>query len=740
VTGEPTGAALGTEEPPLIPTSMEEAVGYGSIDSRSEPLAEDLMVLKHDRLFLLLDGHGEAHAPGALGLFFDDTRILSHYVLRFAGGPASVLSAQVPWMYSADVDLAITDEEFGGDSWDPKHAVHIRREIVLEDELVERLTFTSYLRDPLEFPVRLELASDFADIFEVRGWRRKWRGQFFEPVIGDRSLVLPYRGQDGVLVEVVVRFDEAPDELHRRGASWTLQLDPGVKRVIEWHVAPREVPGSSADARTGSMVERRGRMAEVYRSWRAECARWTTDVAEFNASLRGAVDDLRALEIEAEGTPLLAAGIPWYATIFGRDSIIASLQTLPLNPDLALSTLRYLAARQGRKRDPFTEEEPGKILHELRRGELARAGEIPHVPYYGTVDATPLWIVLLHETWRWTGDDGLVRDLLPALDRALRWIDQFGDADGDGFVEYDTTAGKGLRNKGWKDSGDGVPFPDGTLPEGPIALVEVQGYVYDAKRRAAELFDAFDQSGRARKLRKEAEELRTRILQRYWMEGPGTFALALDGDKRPVPTATSNAGHLLWSGVPDPEQAERLARHLLDPEMFSGWGIRTLAASQEVYNPMSYHNGSVWPHDNAIIVQGLCRYGFDEQALEVLGAMHDVAADMKLHRLPELFCGMRRAGGMRPVHYPVSCSPQAWASGAFFMMLQGVLGLVPEAPIGSVHLIRPRLPRFLRSLTVSGLRIGSSRATLRFRRRGDTTQVGVLKVQGPPLQVRIVHS
>jgi glycogen debranching enzyme len=376
-------------------------------------------------------------------------------------------------------------------------------------------------------------------------------------------------------------------------------------------------------------------------------------------------------------------------------------------------------------------------MHELRRGEMARGGEIPHIPYYGTVDATPLWLVLLHETWRWTGDQELVRELLPSAERALGWIDRHGDLDGDGFVEYVRTSDKGLVNQGWKDSGNGVPFPDGGLPTPPIALVEVQGYVHDAKVRMASLYQALGQPDRAEQLTREAAQLQAAIAERFWLEDLGTFALALDWEKRKVPTVASNAGHLLWSRVPTAAQAGRMVERLLRPDMFSGWGIRTLSASHAAYNPMSYHNGSLWPHDNALVALGFGLYGWRAEAGAVLDGLYEACAQMESNRLPELFCGMQRTSGMRPVLYPVSCAPQAWASGAFFMLLQAVLGLFPEAPSGVLHVRNPVLPHFIRDLTLTNLRIGRSRVSLQFRRHRDRTLVNLLEITGAPLQVQI---
>jgi glycogen debranching enzyme len=725
---------------------MGEAVGYPAIECAQEAPPEQTLVLKQDRLFLVTTVHGDITPPGqcSLGLFHDDTRVLSHYELRMRGGPLSLLSAEAPRTYTAQVDLAVKDTQLGGDPWDPKHAVHVRRELVLADRLLERLTLTSYLLQPLEFWMELALGADFADIFEVRGWRRDGRGEFAAPAWTDRELAFGYVGRDGRPLRSLVRFAEPPERIGPRGARWSFALERQVPRRLEWEVAAESgpesalAPGRFSGAILGSSIDgARTALEARYRAWRSECTRWHTDVPKFDVTLRRAVDDLRALYLAVDGGEVISAGIPWYSTVFGRDSIITSLQTLPLNPRIARDTLRYLAGRQGTHRDPFTEEQPGKILHELRRGEMARAGEIPHVPYFGSVDATPLWLVLLHETWRWTGDGALVRELMPNAERALEWIDRDGDCDGDGLIEYQRTSPKGLVNQGWKDSSDGVPFPDGRLPESPLALVEVQGYVYDAKMRLAELFALVGRPERAEALRSEAARLRQLITDAFWLDDLGTFALALDGRKRPLRTVASNAGHLLWSKVPTPEQAERVAAHLLGPGLFSGWGIRTLSAEHPAFNPMSYHNGSVWPHDNALAVLGLSFYGRVLQALPVVRALHEASGRADFNRLPELFCGMTRQRGVRPVRYPVSCSPQAWASGAFFMLLQGVLGVLPEAAARVLHVRNPVLPDFLDELIVSRLAVGDARVSLQFRRHGERTLANLLEVSGGPLQVRI---
>jgi glycogen debranching enzyme len=724
----------------LVPVPMDKAVGYGALVCESQTPAENALVLKHGRFFLLSNSHGDIAPPGhcSLGLFENDTRILSHYQLRVAGGSPSLLSMQAPHGYIGCVDLTTTDSEFGGNNWDPKNCVHISRQLIVADRLIERLTLTNYLPNPIEYWVELLLAADFADIFEIRGWKRGKRGQYFAPQPNRNSLSFAYQGLDGKLIQTSVLFHQTPTELTGNIARWDFDLQPNTPFRLEWEVSGEQDQSSNALWTGFGLEEQRRRLDEVYDQWTAQCSHWATAPDELERLLDRATDDLHAMYVDGEELRVITAGIPWYSTPFGRDSIITSLEALSLNPVIARDTLRYLARHQGTRENSFTEEEPGKIMHELRRGEMARNREIPHIPYYGTIDATPLWLVLLHETWLWTGDDALVRELLPHADRALDWITNHGDIDGDGFVEYvGSSTEKGLSNQGWKDSGDGVPLPDATLPRPPIALVEVQGYVYDAFKRMESLFRVFGRHEQAVELGKKADALREQIIKHFWIDELGMFALALDGDKKALPTMTSNAGHLLWSGVPEPWQAERMTQQLMGPQMFCGWGIRTLSAAHRVFNPMSYHNGSVWPHDNAMIVMGCSRYGFASHVLPVLSGLNEAATYDEFHRLPELFCGMQRISGMHPVWYPVSCCPQAWASGAFFMLLQAVLGLAADAPAGILHIKNPALPDFLSELTISDLAVGQSKVSLQFKRHGARTLANLLSTSGKPIQVQI---
>ena len=499
--------------------------------------------------------------------------------------------------------------------------------------------------------------------------------------------------------------------------------------------------------RVGRSPPQRGQQAHIaqdglrldseYLRWGHACSGWRTDVEAFNLMLERAVEDMHALSFRCDGYRVPAAGIPWYSTVFGRDSIITALQTLPLNPAIATETLRFLAARQGEKHDEFTEEAAGKDHARAAPGrDGAERGNPPHpVLRDGRCDSPVARAaardLAMDRRLRAGARAAAGRGAGPRLDRPLRGCRRRRSRG-----VRPTLAG-GLANQGWKDSGDGVPYPDGSLPCPPIALVEVQGYVYDAKLRLGALYEALGRADDAARLTREAERLRETIDDRFWMEEMGTYALALDGAKQRIPTVTTNAGHLLWSRVPSNGRAERMATRLFQPDMYSGWGLRTLSASHPAFNPMSYHNGSVWPHDNALIALGLGFYGRHSEASWILGALYDACSEMGSSRLPELYCGLQRGNGMRPVRYPVSCSPQAWASGAFFMVLQGTLGLFPAASEGVLHVRTPALPDFLRELTITRLRIGGSSISLQFRRHRDRTLVNLLEAEGDPLRVQI---
>jgi glycogen debranching enzyme len=480
------------------------------------------------------------------------------------------------------------------------------------------------------------------------------------------------------------------------------------------------------------LLEESRRESEAFRD---HAVHIDSDNHAVTSMLRRALDDIHSLRILHDGRWIVGAGIPWYAAPFGRDSIITSVQALAFAPAIAAETLRFLGAYQATEDDPARDAEPGKIMHELRRGELARVGEIPHSPYYGTIDATPLYMVLAGEMWRWTANHALLAELWPSLRAAMQWLDA-RSAEGTRLITYERRAPHGLDNQGWKDSRAGVSFPDGRRAHPPIALVEVQGYAFDAYRRGAQLADALGEGGLAARWRERARRMRQLLHDAFWVEESRYYALALDGSGRQVPTLSSNPGHLLWSYALSHEQAERVTEVLLGEGMFSGWGVRTVARGQTVYNPISYHNGTIWPHDNALAAMGMARYGLHREAMRITTALLEANQLFPNLRLPELFCGMSRADREMIVQYPVACSPQAWASGALFMLLQAVLGLDPDAPGGRLRIWNPMLPPMVHSLELRGLRVGSARVDLHFGCTGRRTHVDVLQLEGP-LRVEI---
>ena len=763
----------------LVTVSAAELLGYEDLASLPESTGTDKLVLKRGNLFAVAGRLGDIWPPGARdqGAYFEDTRFLSKLRLTIAGGPPVVLSTQTRAEYTSQVDLTVTSTQFGGLFQDPVNFLHLRREQIIDEHFVERLTLTNYLVRDIDYWVEYEFAADFADQFEVRGARRRARGTYFRPLVDERRVVSCYQGRDGVLYRVEMFFPaRAPDEIAGGRARFNFHLGPNESTGLELHALPslhavrsgtsvREAadaarqpgfsppPAMTEEPESGWLYpgshpvsqppaprrfeERVARSRADYRHWAETSSRIETNEEAFDWALAQAVADLKALSVFWEGRRVISAGVPWYASPFGRDASIAAFQALLVNPEVARDALLFLAAHQGKKVDDFREEEPGKILHEIRRGELARTGEVPHTPYYGSVDSTPLFLVLFTEYLQWTNDRATGEQLLPAAEAALRWIDQYGDKDGDGFIEYKRKTERGLRNQGWKDSWDGVPHLDGTPAEPPIALVEVQGYCLDARRRMARLYRQLGRREDAARCAIAAQKLARRLDEAFWMEKAGTYALALDGEKRQVQSVGSNAGHLLFSRAVPEARARRVARVLMSPESFSGFGIRTLARGQRSYNPLSYHNGTIWPHDNSLIAIGLSNYGMQKIAAQVLSGAYDACRQFRHYRLPELYCGMGRGEGDLVVSYPVSCSPQAWASGAFFLMVRGCLGLYPDAPRRRLKIVNPHLPPGLQRLTLERLRVGDTRITVDFTCSGEACFASVRDVEGGPLAIRI---
>jgi glycogen debranching enzyme len=726
VAGPDHGAALPSHELEGAPDVPAEA-------------REELLALKSGAVFVCARRDGDirpARASGE-GLYAQDTRHLSELRLTVGGSRPVLLSSVMESGHHAVINATNSVLRSDRDVIVPQETLNVRRTVLIGDRLFYRVRVRSFGPEPVATTVEVSLAADFADVFEVRGVGRRTNGRQLPPTHDGNRLGFAYLAEDGERRETLVELEPAPprvriDQGGRVHVAWDVDLDAGEAISLMITVLPA-VDGRMRAAPTLEQVS--ARLDATHVDWVGRCARISTDNELFDRLIDASVRDLHALMMPVGDAMLPAAGIPWYVAPFGRDSLLSACESLILNPEVARGTLIVLAGLQAQADEAWRDAEPGKILHELRTGELARTGHIPHTPYYGTVDATPLFLMVAGGYYRWTLDLGTMVRLRPALDGALRWIDEWGDRDGDGFVEYEQRAPAGLINHGWKDSHDSIVHADGSLAEGPIALVEAQGYVYEAKLRIADVYDALDDAPRAEQLRSEAGVLRAAFNEAFWNPDEGFFALALDGRKAQVRSVTSNPAHCLYCGIVDDDKAALAAERLMAPDMFSGWGIRTLSGSSPAYNPMSYHNGSVWPHDNAIAAAGLKRYGFDAATNRIAAGMFDVASGARDFRLPELFCGFQRDGSRAIVAYPVACIPQAWAATAPFMLLQAMLGISAHAPQNRLTVDRPRLPDWLGAVEIRGIRVGSSEVSLAFRQTGPSTGFSLLEQQG---NVRII--
>lgn len=751
-------------------TTQPDTATVRTFPVRAVPIvkATDLgsvQVLKHGNHYLLTDSFGDIHPDTrGLGLYEGDTRILACSILRVGGARPVLLQTSVGGNYRGGIQMTNPSADRNPDA-----KVHPFDELVgrtvgiSRDRLIgaagmsERLRVKNHGPRPATVPVDLELGADGADIFEVRGYPRPGRGRILPALATDDRVTFRYVGLDGIELDTYLAFSRpaervepvevAPDGTDTGGSvrlHWTIDLAPGELGELSWviwsvhqpaGVAPADDPPSSADlADLFPPVPRvtSDEGASAYHAWERGTTSVASDHELFNLVVKRSVSDLRLLVNEgpADDERYLAAGVPWFATLFGRDSIISAYQSLAFRPQLAVETLEVLAAYQATTDDPWRDAEPGKILHELRTGEMARDGELPHTPYYGSVDSTPLWLVLLGATFDWTGDRALVDRLWPNALAALDWIDRYGDRDGDGFVEYERRSERGLLNQGWKDSTDACRDRTGAQAVAPIALAEVQGYVYDAKRRMAGLARMRGDGAMADRLEAEATTLAERFETAFWMEDERFYAMALDRDKRQADAITSNPGQCLWSGIVAPERARDVMERLTGPSMFTGWGIRTFGAEQPGYNPIGYHTGTVWPHDTSLIAAGFKRYGFDEASNRLASRMMEAAQQFPDFRLPELFCGFDKDEAGSPVPYPVACSPQAWAAGSSFLFVETMLGLRPHAVRGELELFHPHLPDWLGKITLTDLRIGDTSVDLLFHRWRGATSAEVLRKVG----------
>jgi glycogen debranching enzyme len=722
---ETNPTADSTPPPPFVPPHNPKT-----------PTISSALAIKQGNLFLLTEEDGNV-SPGEhiYGLYFHDCRFLKQASLSIDDVRPVVLYAdatddnELRSLYS-NPDLQREDRPMVY-----KQSLAITREMIVTDCLSQRLEIRNVTPEPVRTTITLGFASKFDDIFVIRGVEAEQYGTLHEPHYEEGRLTLRYDGADNHVRITTVHFDPMPDAFDGTTASYSLQLEPQSAVTIQTtvRVEDRQPPGEQRKPAEQEPIRAHAPWHERIKHGKQQIG--STVIKAGDPQLGRLLDraflDLEMLTTQQRDDLYFAAGIPWFVALFGRDSCITALQMLPYEPRIAAHTLHVLAEYQGQQERPERDEEPGKILHELRIGELANLHEVPFTPYYGTVDATPLWLLLLGEYLRWTSDFALLDHLQPNVDAALHWIAHYGDSDGDGFVEYRRKAGKGLSNQGWKDSGNSIVRRDGTLAKPPIALVEVQGYVYRAKLLLATAYRHRGDEQRATALEREAAELQRRFDEAFWMSDRNMYALALEqAEKRQVDVITSNPGHALWCGIVPEERAESVRHALMSPEMWSGWGIRTLSAAEHAFNPIDYQVGAIWPHDNALIGIGLKRYGFSDDAAKMFTALCEAAVRFTLIRLPEVFAGYDRNAYRAPVQYPLSCSPQAWAAGALPSLLWALLGLEPDAFTCSLHIVRPHLPAWLPWLEIHGLHLGEATVDLRWERMELYTGVTMLRHSG----------
>ena len=714
-----------------------------------EPCRHTRQVIKQDALFLVTDIDGFVYntCKCGTGLYFKDTRFLNGWELHLEGVSPTLLSSSAERNFLSRIEYMNGQMTLRDGTQVPQESLYIASHRLIREYIHERLEIVNYNSFPVTLRLSCFLSADFSDMFEVRGAFRGDRGRFFRPKANERDLLLTYQGADKLLRRTRIRFSDSPlavrPETMPHGTGVTVEFEVqvaggGGRTTLETTIEPL-LEGEPDPPAIQPFADMSAWLESEQRRRKQGFTRLSSDNEIYNLVLDRSVLDIESLSsIQPETGLYIAAGIPWFACPFGRDALIAGLQSLVLGPELAMGTLRYLAKHQGRDVNDYRDEEPGKIMHEIRYGELTNLGQVPHSPYFGSIDSTPLYLILISETFRWTGDLDFVREMWESVEQALMWIDAYGDQDGDGFLEYATRSPLGLFNQCWKDSNISNIHPDFTIATPPIAVAEVQGYVYDAKRRMAELCYAMDLRVMGDRLVREAEDLKLAFNKAFWSEKDGFYVIALDGEKRQVRTLASNIGHGLWNGIVEEPRIPLVARQMLAPDMFSGWGIRTLAASMPPYNPLSYHNGSVWPHDNSLIAKGLSDNGYTDEALKVMNALYEAALQFPYFRLPELFCGFPRAGDMdKPVPYPVACSPQAWAAGATLLLLQSILGLTPDAAGHQLLIRRPTLPPWLENVYLRGLRIGGCTVDLQFMQTNGVTTARVLQKSGGHLKVLI---
>jgi len=689
-------------------------------------------VLKQGDTFAVFDPYGDflTYERGEEGLYFQDTRFLSHFLLRIGDVRALLLSSTIKHDNTVfTVDLTNPDfADVKNRNGLPRDTLHLCRSKILSDGgYYERVRIRNYGEERAVVPLQFTYDADFVDIFEVRGQRRGRRGENLAASLDERSVTLKYRGLDDVLRTTRIAFDPKPNSLTPTSANLTFHLEPGQQARMRIFVSCEIGSHTEPQSSPSKLIRRLHRARQELRMGAPQI---TTSNELFDKWLDRSLSDLYMLISETPFGPYPYAGIPWFSTPFGRDGLITALQSLWFDPSIARGVLGYLAATQSRMVDPKREAEPGKILHETRSGEMAALGEVPFGQYYGSVDATPLFVLLAgHYLYR-TSDRAFIESIWPNIEAAVKWIDDYGDGDGDRFVEYQQQSPEGLSNQGCKDSADAVFHEDGVLAEGAIALAEVQGYVFAAKLAADRMAKLLGKEAVGATLARDAGRLQEQFDESFWLEDLGTYAIALDGEKRPCRVRTSNAGHAMFTGIGRRDRMTRLVAGLMHPTSFSGWGIRTLGTGEPRYNPMAYHNGSVWPHDNGLIALGLSHYGFKQEVLMLLQGLFDAAIFMDLFRLPELFCGFPHRPGEGPILYPVACAPQAWSSATALALLSACLGISFNMAGRQIRLDRPTLPPFLDEVEVCNLSFAGATVDLLFRRHNEDVAVNVTRRDG----------
>jgi glycogen debranching enzyme len=700
-------------------------------------LADDrTRVLKFGDTFAVLNRYGDIEplGQGQFGLFHSETRHLSRMTMQ--------LNQQTPMLLSSTirddnaflaVDMTNFDTSTSGgvkiENGLPRETIHLFRSKFLDNATCyEQVRLINYGLQPLQVSLSFQFEADFADIFEVRGTKRAKKGERLSDSLDGDAAILNYRGLDNITRKTRIAFTPKPSALTTRQARYEFTLDPKKDQSVFVAVSCER---DSVSVSTVPYNRAFDTLHKRYTQERLHECQIVTSNKRVNSWLKRSESDLRML---TDGNPegeYPYAGVPWFATVFGRDGIITALECLWIAPHIAKSVLQYLAEQQATKEIPEQDAEPGKILHEMRRGEMAALKEVPFGRYYGSVDSTPLFIVLAGAYFLRTGDREFLALIWPNIQSALRWIDIYGDADHDGFVEYARRSNTGLVQQGWKDSNDSVFHSNGQLAEPPIALCEVQAYTYAAKRAAAHLAGEFGDNDYALQLNLEADTLQQRFEEAFWCEEIGMYALALDGKKQQCKVRSSNAGQTLFCKIGTPEHASRICDQLMTTQLFSGWGIRTIGSSELRYNPMSYHNGSIWPHDNALIGLGLSLYGFQDAVAAILNGLYEASLHVDLHRLPELFCGFhKRSDSGGPTLYPVACAPQAWAAGAPYLLLQASLGLTVKALERQVCFTNPILPPNIEEVRIENLSVAGAECDVIVHRHTGGVDVDVLRKQG----------